>query len=483
MIFLPALAGCPTEKDPEPGGEALPFVGQEIRVGVPADMGFRTAWEGPLHEWSAQTGAKYTLTDLPAADSSKPFTAFSGDDRQTLAIFPLEQSGELVAAGELAAIPESLRASDETGLHFGDLFGGLAGKVAARKGVPLFVPLSCPVLVCYYRHDLLSAAGLNPPQTWDEYQQLLDKFESWAPGRVAVEPWSEGFRATMFLARAVSFAQHPSHYSLFFDIETGDPLIDSPGFVRALEMARTAVTKMPPEVLSYDPTDCRGAILHGRAALAITFESPVTGSAAAAEPAAGTAFERPAEMSIGFVRLPGSREIYNPTRRTWEPLADKGIHHATLCAFAGLAVAASSRNSLLQTEAGWNALAKVGGQNLISGFPVGVIGLCRESQLQNPGGTVGPELEGDEAAAYVNAVAQILRDTRIVAELPVAGRVEFRRALAKSLISPLEGSKTPEQALHDVAREWRAIVDQIGATKIRDNYRTNLGLSPLSRRN
>jgi multiple sugar transport system substrate-binding protein len=236
-------------------------------------MGFRTAWEGPLNEWAAQTGGKYTLTELKPGERPDGSSLFEGDDRQTLAIFPLEQAPSLIAAGKLAPIPESLHGADENGVLWSELFAGLAAKIASRKDTPLLVPLECPVLVCYYRHDLLNAAGLNPPQTWDEYQQLLERITAWAPGLVALEPWSEQFRATMFLARAVSLAQHPGHYSLYFDIETGEPLIDSPGFVRALEAARAAVARMGPVVLAYNPADCRTALLSGRAALAVAYES------------------------------------------------------------------------------------------------------------------------------------------------------------------------------------------------------------------
>jgi ABC-type glycerol-3-phosphate transport system substrate-binding protein len=481
-IALPALAGCPTSREPESPGETLPFVGQKVRIGVPAELGFRTIWEGPLKEWTAQSGAECGLIERPSGHDGEVIPGFANGDGETLAIFPLENAGTLIAAGALAPIPESQLGRDGRGLHWSDLFEGLAGKIGARKGVPYLVPLSCPVLVCYYRQDLLNSAGFKPPQTWEEYQQLLDKLESWAPGLTAVEPWSESFRATMFLARAVSYAQHPSHYSLFFDIETGDPLIDGPAYARALEAARKAVAAMPAEVLSYDPIDCRNAVLQGRAALAIAFETAAGGLSAAAGHAPPTSGERPDRMSIGFILLPGSREIYNPSRRTWEAPADKGIQQVTLCSFSGMAIAASSRNSQLQTEAGWNALVAVAGRNMTAGFPAGVIGICRESQIQNPGETVGAELGGEEALAYAEAVGQSLRDPRVVSELPVAGRAEFRRALAASLGGALDGSQTAEAALQAAAREWRSIIERLGAAKVRDDYRSNLGLSPLSRK-
>jgi len=466
------LTGCPQDDKVETA-ESLPFAGQEIRVGVPADFGFRAAWEGPLNEWAAQSGARYSLTEYEQSARPDSFAGSSDPAKCSLAVFPLEQAGEIVGSGELAAIPQSVLERGENGVQWQELFAGLREKLASRKGQPLFVPLNAPVLVVYYRQDLLHAAGLSVPQTWDDYQKLLDNLTSWAPGCAAVEPWSEDFRATMFLARAVSRAQHPAQYSLFLDIESGEPLIDSPGFVRALTEARAALQKMPSDVMNYSPADCRNEFVQGRAALAIAYESPATAAPAATE----SSVDRPDQMEIGFMRLPGSREVYDADRGSWQPLPDKGIHRVTLTAFAGWGVGASAHNSLSQTEAGWNALVKICGADLSSGFPPGVAGLCRESQLQNSG-FVESGLTGHEERLYANAVAQSLRDTRLVADLPLVARRQFRQALARALAAARDDSEAPEQVLQGAARDWREIIGQLGAAKVRDGYRVSLGLSP-----
>ena len=472
LLLVLVLAGCPQD---EPARQAndLPFAGQEIRIAVPAEFGFRGVWEGPLNEWAAQSGARYTLTEYPPSDGPGPFEGSSDPPQATLAIFPLELAGEIIAAGKLAPIPPALLEGDENGLAWQDLFAGVREKLASRKSQPLFIPLSAPVLVCYFRQDLLTAAGLAPPQTWDDYQQLLDSLANWAPECTAVEPWSDAFGATMFLARAVSLAQHPGQYSLFFDIDTGEPLIDSPGFVRALEAARTALAKMPAEVRRYNPADCRNELLRGRAALAISYETPPIGSPS--ETAASA--ERQEGLEIGFIRLPGSREIYDNDRRIWQPVADKAVNRVTLAAFSGWGVGASARNSPVQTEASWNALLKICGDSLAAGFPPGIVELCRESQLQNAG-IAASRLESREAVAYANAVAHSLRETRLVADLPIIGRAQFRLALARGLAAAIDGPMAPEQALEGVARDWREIAKKLGRTKVRDSYRSSLGLSP-----
>jgi len=479
VLLLAGLGGCKDEDAATHDVETPPFSGQQIQIAVPARASFRETWEAPLNEWVAQTGASYEL--LESVDSSEPFEAASDGERPSLAVFPLAHAGELASSGNLAPIPESLLRTNQDGLQWHDLFAGLREKLASQKGRGIFLPLSCPVLVCYYRDDLLQAAGLNPPQTWDDHQRLLDSLAEWAPGLTAVEPWSEDFRATMFFARAVSFAQHPGHYSLFFDIETGEPLIDRPGFVQGLKTALSALAKMPPDVLTYDPADCRNEILSGRAALAITFEVPGSGNPELVDANETRAAERAEHAAIGFARLAGSREIYNGTRHVWEPSADKGISRVTLTGFAGRAAGASTQNSPRETEAAWNALVKVSGADCVSGFPPGIIGLCRESQLRDPAAIVGPGLDDLEATRYAEAVAESLRDLHLVAELPVIGRDEFRHALTAALTSALDGSQTAEEALKSAAAAWREIADKIGTAKIRGNYRASLGLSPVSK--
>jgi ABC-type glycerol-3-phosphate transport system substrate-binding protein len=479
VALLPVIAaGCPQNERSDKAAEKLPFAGQEIRISVPAGMGLQTAWDGPLNEWAAQTGAKYILNEVPVLPGSERPSLLSNTGSETLAIFPFDLAVELIGAGELAPVPKQVLQAGDDGLDWHDLFAGLREKLAANKGRPMFVPLAAPVLVCYYRQDLLKAANLSPPQTWEEYQQLLDNLESWAPGLTASEPWSDSFRATMFLARAVSSAQHPAHYSLFFDIETGQPLIDSPAFVRALESARAAVQKMPADVLQYGPQECRREILQGRAAMVIAFESADSGIAAHSRDRSDQSIERDRDISLGFIRLPGSREVYDASRHVWESAPDKGIHRVTLTGFGGWAVGCWARQSQMQIEASWNALIQVAGPRLSSGLPVGLAGLCRDSQLAGASSFVGTEIDGIEAGAYATAVAQSLRDDRLVAELPFAVREELRDALSRAIASAFSNSATPAEALGAAAVAWRATVDRFGKDRLRDNYRISLGLSP-----
>lgn len=476
-LALPLLVGCPDKPPAAPA--KLAFAGQGITVAVPGGLGFTAAWELPIEEWSAQTEARCTLREYKPADAlSSPQTLVTdGDD---LILLPLNRLGDMAATGALVDVPEVQRS--ESKLNWIDLYQGLREQVASRGKRSLVVPIAAPVLVCYFREDLLKQANRTPPRTWAEYQQLVETLDRWAPGLTVVEPWGEPFRATMFLARGVPFVRPPSQYSLFWNIDTGEPLIDNAGFVRALEVAQQAVAKMSADVTKFGPADCRREILSGRAALAIGYESGPQVAAVAFCPTAGDTsgakWDRAANLQIGFCRLPGVDEAYNQSNQRWEPIPGGDVNHVTLTAFGGLCAAISSRSSPLKREAAWHLLRTLAGENITNVFPPGTRTPCRESHASQPGGWTGDELQDAERFKYLNAVSLSLRDTRLVAELPVPGHAEFRQALTDGLTAALSGPVEPQAALSDVAAKWRTIAERLGgAKKVRDEYRRSLGLS------
>ena len=398
-------------------------------------------------------------------------------------LFPLPALGELLAADALQTLPKELL--QPANLDWTDLFLGLRERVAASDRGSMLLPINAPVLVCYYRDDLLRQAGLSPPATWDDYQRLLDQWETWAPGLTAVEPWSPEFRATLFLARAVSFARHPGHFSLYFDIEEGRPLIDGPGFVRGLETALRAFPRLAPESASFDPADCRREILSGRAALAITYETgpgnaPLPFAPVKAEMAARTAVERAKGMQIGFCRLPGASEAYNPTLERWEAPQDAKVNVVGLTGFGGLALGISTRTASSGIPAASNLLESLVDEENFAAFPAGSRALCRESQLLDPGNWTGPELSPSEMGRYLDAVSRSLRDRHLVLDLPFAARDEFRTALAGGVTEGLKGEKDPQAVLTGVATAWHQILARRGAAAIIDSYRRSLGIPPKS---
>lgn len=480
------LAGCPQPANgPPPGKVEKPFVGQEVTFSVPAALGIPEEWRTHLEEWSAETGAKYVVREVPGWGEQNQ-SAPLGTLRGTLALFPFTALGEIIAADACQHIGES--SLEMQGLDWVNIFPAIRDQACSPHRDPHFLPVNVPVLVCYYRDDLLRQAGLSPPQTWSDYHELLKKLSQWAPGLVAVEPWGPEFRTTMFLARAAAHAKHPGHYSFLFDIDSGDPLVGSPGFVRGLKEAVRDQPLLGAASRTSSPSDCRREFFAGKAALAIGYETGPTTAELPFGPAGGIhspgnsgtrGGERPAGMSIGFVRLPGTLESYNLTTRVWEPKAEGGVYRVTVTGFGGLLAGVATDCSPQVRDAAWNAASRLlcapGGPHL----PPGLASICRESHFEIPRAFVGRQVQEAEARQYVNVVAQSLRNDPLVLELPVPQRAEFKKSLSAALSGVLAGKQAADAALASVERDWKQRVQQYGVKRFRNLYRKAVGLQQL----
>ncbi len=509
VMFTAGLTSCRERSSSQQQQVLRPFEGTVVHIAVPAGLGLPERWKLLLDEWSEQTGGKVEFTELPLSPGQDLTDKIVEQLKQAdLIVFPLQDITAYAEKGLIGSLPESELAVGR--LDWNDIFRGLRLSVGNLEQHPSVVPLACPTLVVYYRADLLEKAIGRPPRTWQDYQRLVVGMADWAPGLVAVEPWHPEFRATLFLAKAVAYAQHPGNYSLFFDIFTGKPLIDHPAFVRALQESIELLKSMPKEVKHYTPADCRKAILEGRAALAISFEPCASGaplvftpfdaqhssqntktksdqptaakpnrSEDTPSPAPTTpANPRPEKLRLGFCPLPGSKQVYNNSIKKWESPPEQTINNCVLVGFGGLCAGVPPQRNELVRRAACHLLTRLTLERVNEALPENCRSLCRESQVALAAQWVGPELTAEEKLQFTECVANMFRTEPVVALLPVVGRERFLAALNKGIETALNGSKSPQQALKDVAEEWNRIVSEIGADKVRDSYRRRLGLPP-----
>ncbi|RMG38302.1 MAG: extracellular solute-binding protein [Planctomycetota bacterium] len=517
-------AGCPGRSDT--AGPRGAVRARTVELVVPDVAGLKEALRPLADEWAAQTGHRVVLKSRgpaaaarsgrdgavappqgehePAA-SGRPDGEGAADERSAtvdgrLVITSLPDvatwealhgaGGGGEAGRRLAAIPESIR--QDALMAWLDFFAGLR-HISMRGNDPVLAPLKAPVLVLYYRRDLLEAAGLKPPETWDDYRRLVVSLPRWAPGRTAVEPWAPEFRATMFLARALAYARHVGNYSLFFDIQDGRPLIDRPGFTRALAVTREILENLPRDVLGMTPRDCRDAFLGGRAALAIACEESLEAALrrvaavrrsedGETERAVGGTerLERPDELVAGFAALPGTHEMFNVRTDRWEERPDGEVNRPTLIGFGSWAMIVPQIDREGDAAA-WDLAAFLSTRQDSQTFPAELKGLCRESQVTTFPDQLSTAWEAAERTRYVVTVAAELRRREVVIELPVLGGDRFRAALTDGLTAALERGSSPEKALAAVADRWRAIRDEFGPLRVLNSYRLSLGLDPLVR--
>jgi hypothetical protein len=475
-IGLLGVLGCPRTQSVNTSTNAKPYQGQEFDLVAPASLNLPALWEVLIQEWSSQSGAtaRFKTYNGSTEELNQAVTVASGDGG--VVFFPLNRLCEV----ERSLTP--LR-SQNGQFDSRDLFKGLRERILTRERQMIACPISTPVLVCYYRSDLLRAAKIDAPDTWDDYNELVSTVANWAPGLSAVEPLEPDFRATTFFAKTLAFCKHPENYSVWFDVDTGKPALNTAGFEKALEVAHKTWQKLPAETLEYGPADCRRLILSGNAAIALTFESSEADLSSTSSGGETKESPRIDGIKIGICRLPGSRTVYNRNSKKWDLMASKTVHAPALCGFAGLAAGAIAPKGRLEDAAPVNLLATL---STPSEFDRAFFTLpkspSRESQLSQAPSWYGPDLSAEEASLYCDTVAQSLRDAQLVFELPLVGATEFRQAASEALEPLLRGNSDTRQALAVMQQKFEAIVDKLGADTVRNSYRRGLGLSPVVKR-
>jgi len=463
--ILLAVAGCPAPEAPKNTTVAPPYRGQEVELIVPAAMQLTALWDVVLNEWTIKTGATIRWTEYSEKDPAAIAKALEAPAPTggRVVLFPLRQLPELdrhLAPLDSATCPN---------LDSKDIFKGLRDRIVTRNRTLIAVPVTAPVLLCYYRSDLLQKAGLKPPETWEDYQKLIDALPTWAPGLSAVEPLSPEFRSTLFFARSVAFAKHPENYSVWFDLDSGAPLLDTAGFQEALTVAHRAWKSMPATIAQLSPAECRSQVLQGKAALAIGVE-PVTRRKSGE-------MERAEGIEIGICRLPGSRRVYNPNSRHWD--ATGAIVHApALCGFDGSALGIG-KPATGSPDAAGNLLTVLAGEQFENNWASLPKSVCRESQVSFAASWHETGLMIEESSQGVDETAQSLRDVQLVADLPIEGAQEFRKAVELSLGKVVTGDMDPDTAIQAMQADFKEILSRRPANFIRSAYRKGLGLPVL----
>ncbi len=231
-------------------------------------------------------------------------------------IYPAAALG-MLAERKLIAAP-SPSALQDPGYNRQDIFD-LQRTAEVRWGdQTMAFSFGSPQLVLAYRADLFAALKLEPPQTWADYERLVERLQrdqlgehapaADAPWTPACEPLAAGWAGQILLARSAAYAAHPSQFSVLFDYSTMRPLVAGPPFVRALTELVASAPDGAQEALAMTPDLARQQLFQGHAAMAICWPHP-TGKGDESTLAEG--------ISIAFAPLPGATQAYNYAEQEW----------------------------------------------------------------------------------------------------------------------------------------------------------------------
>ncbi len=338
------------------------------------------------------------------------------------------------------------------------------------------VPFGSPVFVVYYRADLLEKIHRQPPRTWAEYQELakvladLKQSTAETPFFAVAEPLGPGWAGLVLLARAAAYVKHRDNYSTLFNLNTMEPLLAGPPMIRALEELVAAAKFGPPHALQFDPVAVRAAFWQGKCGMALSWPS-----AAGEYPGEKIPADTEAQISVGFVELPGSSKVFNINNQAWETRGENDDSHVPLLSLTGRVGVVAKEST--QQEAAFQLLLWLSNeQNSVQISPFSpATTLFRQSHLKQPNLWMEKAVSPVAAQQYAQLTAQTLRREQWLA-LRIPGREEYLAALDQAVMAAVRGDLTPADALAKAAKQWQEITDKMGVQQQLKAYLHSLGL-------
>lgn len=461
------IAGCADSKpaaDDAAKAKQLPFQGVSLKLLIVADAPLAEMIGQLRGEWRATTGAEVEVVQM-----SEKELAEAGTLDADAVVYPAYELGPLAEKELLRPLED--RDLNSAEVAWQDIFEADRSHDASWAGTPYAFPFGSPTLVCGYRKDLLKKLDRQPPENWAEYQELAklltEAKQEGAAWSGTCEPLADGWAGLTLLARAAAYSKHRSHYSTLFDMESMDPLIAGPPFVRALDELRQAHKLMPAEAAELTPQRVHEALLGGKCGIALTWTSP----AFAAADVGGSE-----KVEIGFAPLPGSPQSYNPKTGDWDTRRDDESVHVPLVGMSG--VLGSVTKASQQPQAAFHLLGWSSGPVWSERVcpSAGNTTLFRRSHLKTPHTWVDSRLDELAAMNYAETVEKSLGSADVFGAPRIAGRERYLVALDKAVHAALAGEKTSEEALAEAADTWQKITDELGLDGQRTAYRHSLGL-------
>ena len=439
-------------------------------------------------EFEALTGAKIVVNEVPFAEIfQKLLTDWAtGTNSIDVGVFASGWGVELVNAGLVENLDPYIAEDDK--IDIADIAPYFREFNQRIGGNTYLITVDGDFQMLYYRSDVLGAAGLEPPRTWEEYLEVAAAVH----GQDMNGDGEADYGSCIFKKRnaqsyfaigsiAASFNQtQGTGEGFWFDQETMKPLINNAGWARAFEIYKATGEYGPADELNQDIGDTRALVTSGRCALAIDWGD--IGPLSIDE--GGEAIRD----RIGAVIMPGTREVVDhatgelvqcdPVRC---PHAVDGINYAPYAAFGGWAGAVNSASDDMVKRAAYDFLSYMNqaAQSNVD-VTIGWTGYnpYRNSQLNDTTNWVQAGFSEEFAENYLGAIRDSLNHPNMASDIRLPGAQQYTGVvLDRELARFLAGEITAEQALSNIETAWEEITEDFGRDEQRTMYRLGLGIS------
>lgn len=487
--LLPPIVATPCADD-------CPFAGQTVSV-IVNTAGEKGPISGPFYEvrdeFEAATGATLEIVEVPFAEHfPKLMTDVTTESGQyDTSIAGAWWLGDLVAGDFI--MPYDDYYTDERFPQW-DIEDVLPGPRSLLEygGQKYMVANDHDGQVMYYRRDLLedpahqeafkAAFGydLAVPQTWDQFRDVAEYFngkdlngDGTPDSGLTMHLKVGGQGMFHFMSFSAPFVIGPDNPNLYwFDPETMEPLLYSPGHVKAMKTLIDLVDYGPEAMMGWSLGESWDYFLRGEAALTFTWGdlgalaqqegSQVRGKTGSA-PLPGT--DEYFDIATGeWVKTDEPNMVGNTTGGSWAGVISK-FSDAPEATYYLLALMATKEKSLVYAARGWD------------GADPG-----RFSHFLAPDGTATLEdylaagWDEQDITDYTKAYYGNFNAPNQFPYLRIPGTFEYWTALDIHLSEAATKQITPEEALQATVADFEQITDRLGREQQLEVYRASLGL-------
>jgi multiple sugar transport system substrate-binding protein len=438
-------------------------------------------------EYSALTGATINVTTVPFNELyTKILTDISTNTNSYQAfVFDPQWMGDFVTPGYLEDLSARVTADpaikwDDVGLFFRDFSATYQGKVYA-------IPLDGDFHMVYYRRDILDRDGVKPPETWDEYLTIAEKYQGQDLNEdgqadygscISKKRGAQAYWWITSIAGAYLQTQGTTE-GAFFNTTDMTPLVKNEGFAAALDFYMASTEFAPPDETNSDVGATRGYFTSGRCALSMDWGDIGT---LAIDPATSKVQDK-----VGSIILPGSRRVVDRSTGTLVdcdatkcPHAVDGVNHAPFAAYGGWSGAINSKIDARVKDAAYGFLAYVSApEQSNKDVTIGATGFnpYRISQFSDTSLWIEAGMSETAAKDYLGAIQASLESPNMILDLRIPKTQQYQQVvLDQALAQFLAKEITRDEAMQQIYDGWEEITNTEGRDQQLAAYTASLGV-------
>lgn len=322
-----------------------------------------------------------------------------------------------------------------------------------------------PKMQARYKKD--TGNELRVPTTWEEYNEIALYFSGWdwddneEPNYGSAEVAKrDDLMFSAFISRVAPYAKHPDvKGGFFFDLETMEPLVNTPGWVHGLKLFVEAQESFPPGGNNFGLGDEIFSFGGGQTLMSYSWDDAFIQAMQE---------DSPIRNKVAAAPLPGAHRVWNRETAEWDVFETPNRAPYITWGWTS-AVSKSSKNK----DMAFDYLCFFSNQaNTLHDLQIGRFGVNPYRKTHFDPDFWIDKLGWDEktATTYVETLAGMDLSKNRVFDLRVPGVGQFMSSLAAGVSKALAGQESAQEALDGVAEEWRRIVDRIGKERVREAY-------------